>query len=193
VDAPYVSVGTKASLRLQALAGREFDVAVTRIAPTLHKQSRTLLAEVDLPNKNGELLPGMYAYGSIELKRMQIRAIPNNAAVQIGNRMCCYLVSNGKARRTQIQTGVSDGTWIEVCKKESYPENGDAGNWEDFNGNERVIVGDLSEISDGTQVAVNDANPIEQRAAADPKPAHEIVAASSSRPKAPQPPTDKSF
>ncbi len=55
-------VGTKASLRLQALAGREFDVAVSRIASTLNKQSRTLMAEVGLPNPDGELLPGMYAY-----------------------------------------------------------------------------------------------------------------------------------
>ena len=177
VDAPYVSVGTKASLRLQSLAGREFDVAVTRVAPTLHKQSRTLLAEVDLPNPNGELLPGMYAYGSIELKRMQVRAIPSTAIVQIGNRMCCYLVNNGKARRTQIQTGVSDGTWVEVCKKESYPTNGDAGTWEDFNGTERVIVGDLSEISDGSQVAVNDAHQTEQPTLTSVKPVQHVAAA----------------
>ncbi len=176
VDAPYVSVGTKASLRLQALAGREFDVAVTRVAPTLHKQSRTLLAEVDLPNPNGELLPGMYAYGSIELKRTQVRAIPSTAIIQIGNRMCCYLVSNRKARRTQIQTGISDGTWIEVCKKESYPTNGDAGTWEDFNGTEQVIVGDLSEISDGSQVAVNDAHQTEQPTLSSAKPVHHVVA-----------------
>ena len=76
VDAPYVTVGNKASLRLQALAGRQFDVSVTRVAPTLHKQSRTLLAEVDLPNPNGDLLPGMYAYGSIQLSRMQVPQFP---------------------------------------------------------------------------------------------------------------------
>jgi len=156
VDAQYVKVGTKASLRLQALAGREFDVAVTRIAPTLNKQSRTLMAEVDLPNPNGELLPGMYAYGSIELNRSKVRAIPNSATVQIGNRMCCYLVENGKASRTQIQIGVTDGSWTEVVKKESYPTNGQSGTWQDFDGSEKVIVGDLSEISDGERVALDE-------------------------------------
>ncbi|HEX3601401.1 MAG TPA: efflux RND transporter periplasmic adaptor subunit [Lacipirellulaceae bacterium] len=155
VDAPYVNVGTKASLRLQALAGREFDVAVSRIAPTLNKQSRTLMAEVDLPNPKGELLPGMYAYGSIELNRSKVRAIPNSATVQIGNRMCCYLVDNGKALRTQIQTGVTDGNWTEVVKKESYPTNAQSGTWQEFDGSEKVIVGDLSEISDGEQVALD--------------------------------------
>jgi len=176
VDAPYVTVGTKASLRLQALAGREFDLTVSRIAPTLHKESRTLLAEVDLPNKDGELLPGMYAYGEIELDRSRVTAIPSSAALQIGNRMCCYVVNNGKAVRTQIQTGVSDGNWVEVLKKESYPTNGRAGTWEDFNGAEQVIVGDLSEISDGAQVAVSDPNPVKKGTIASSKVARRDIA-----------------
>ncbi|HEY2761896.1 MAG TPA: efflux RND transporter periplasmic adaptor subunit, partial [Pirellulales bacterium] len=134
VDAPYVTVGSKASLRIQALAGREFNVTVTRIAPALHKQSRTLTTEVDLPNPHGELLPGMYAYGSIELSRSKVRAIPSSATVQIGNRMCCYVVDKGKALRTQIQTGISDGSWIEVVKKGAYPTNGTPGPWQEFNG-----------------------------------------------------------
>ncbi|HEX4412579.1 MAG TPA: efflux RND transporter periplasmic adaptor subunit, partial [Lacipirellulaceae bacterium] len=155
VEAPYVAVGSKASLRIQALAGREFDVKVTRIAPALHKQSRTLTAEVDLPNANGDLLPGMYAYGSIDLNRTNVRAIPSSAVVQIGNRMCCYVVNGGKAIRTQIQTGISDGSWVEVVKKGAFPTNGIPGPWQDFDGTEKIIVGDLSEISDGGHVAVD--------------------------------------
>jgi len=155
VDAPYVSVGTKASLRLQALAGREFDVAVSRTSLTLHNQSRTLQAEIDLPNPHDELLPGMYAYGSIEIERPKVRAIPMSATVQIGNRMCCYLVKDGKAVRTQIQAGVSDGTWIEVVKRRTYPTSGDPAPWEDFNGTEEVIAGDLSEIADGKPISID--------------------------------------
>ena len=96
IDAPYVSVGTKASLRLQALAGREFNVQVTRTSLALHNQSRTLQAEIDLPNPQNELLPGMYAYGSIEIERPKVWSIPTSATVQIGNRMCCYLAKTAK-------------------------------------------------------------------------------------------------
>src|SRR5262249_43927973 len=155
VDAPYVSVGSKASLRLQALAEREFDVPVTRTSLALRNQSRTLQAEIDLPNADDQLLPGMYAYGSIEIERPKVRAIPTSAIVQIGNRMCCYLVNDGKAVRTQIQAGISDGSWIEVVKRRTYPTNGDPGSWEDFNGAEEVIAGDLSEISDGKSVNID--------------------------------------
>ena len=76
IDSAYVSPGTKATLRLQALAGREFDVPVTRTSLAVQNQSRTLQAEIDLPNPHDELLPGMYAYGSIDAVRKQVRAIP---------------------------------------------------------------------------------------------------------------------
>ena len=152
IDAPYVSVGTKASLRLQALAGREFNVQVTRTSLALHNQSRTLQAEIDLPNPQNELLPGMYAYGSIEIERPKVWSIPTSATVQIGNRMCCYLAKDGKAVRTQIQSGVSDGKWIEVVKRRTYPTSGEPGNWEDFTDADQVIAGDLSEVADGKQV-----------------------------------------
>jgi multidrug efflux pump subunit AcrA (membrane-fusion protein) len=157
VDAPYVKVGTKATLRVQALAGREFNVQISRTSLALHNQSRTLQAEIDLPNPQNELLPGMYAYGSIEVERPHVRAIPNSATVQIGNRMCCFLVNDGKAVRTQIQSGVSDGKCVEVFKRRTYPTSGEPGNWEDFTGSEQVIAGDLSEVADGKQVKIETA------------------------------------
>jgi multidrug efflux pump subunit AcrA (membrane-fusion protein) len=155
VDAPYVSAGTKATLRVQALAGREFDFAVTRTSLALQSQSRTLQAEIDLPNPKNELLPGMYAYGSIDVERPHVWSIPTGATVQIGNRTCCYLVADGKAVRTQLQCGVSDGKFIEVVKRRTYPTSGDPGSWEDFTGTEMVIAGDLSEISEGKQISVD--------------------------------------
>jgi multidrug efflux pump subunit AcrA (membrane-fusion protein) len=157
IDAPYVSVGSKASLRLQALAEREFNVSVTRTSLALRNQSRTLQAEIDLPNPKDELLPGMYAYGSIEIERPKVWAIPNSGIVEVGNRICCYLVKDGQAVRTQIQAGVSDGAWTEVVKRRTYPTSGEPGAWEDFTGSEQVIDGDLSEISDGKPVNVETA------------------------------------
>lgn len=152
MNAPYVSVGTKATLRVQALAGREFNVGVSRTSLALQSQSRTLQAEIDLPNPHNELLPGMYAYGSIEIERPKAQAIPTSATLQIGNRMCCFLVKDGKAVRTQIQSGVSDGPWIEVVKRRAFPTSGEPGAWEDFTDSDQVITGDLSEIADGKQV-----------------------------------------
>jgi len=65
------------------------------------------------------------------------------------------LVKDGKAVRTQIQSGVSDGSYVEVAKLRTYPTTGEPGAWQDFNGSEEIIVGDLSEVSDGKQVVID--------------------------------------
>src|SRR5262249_886026 len=71
---------------------------------------------------------------------------------QIGNQTYCYLAVDGKAVRTPVQTGVSDGTWVEVTGKLVRRAGASEGTWEAFDGKEAVIDGDLSEISDGLPV-----------------------------------------
>ena len=87
---------------------------MTRTSWALNPTSRTLMAQVELPNPKGTFLPGMYAYGSVLIERPSVRALPVSAVTQIGNQTYCYLVLKGKAARTAVQTGVTDGTWVEV-------------------------------------------------------------------------------
>ncbi len=152
VDAPYVAAGSKATVRVQALAGREFDAPVTRTSMALNSQSRTLQVEIDLANPKDELLPGMYAYGSIDIDRPGVLAIPTSAIAASGNLTCCYMVVDGRAVRTPIEIGVSDGQWIEVVRKNT--KSAGDGQWVDFTGADQVIVGDLSEVSNGKRVTV---------------------------------------
>ena len=43
-----------------------------------------------------------------------MRALPLAALTHSGEKTYCWKHENGKAVRTEIQTGVSDGEWIEV-------------------------------------------------------------------------------
>ena len=153
-DAAYVAAGSKARVRVPALANHEFTAKVTRTSWALNPTSRTLQAQVELPNPKGKFLPGMYAYGSVLIERPDVRALPVSAVTQIGNQTYCYLVIDGKAVRTPVQTGVSDGSWVEVAGKLVRSAGSAEGTWEAFDGTEAVIDGDLSEISDGTPVHV---------------------------------------
>jgi multidrug efflux pump subunit AcrA (membrane-fusion protein) len=155
-DAPYVAAGTKARVRVPALAGGEFPARVTRTSWALNSTSRTLLAQIELPNAKAEFVPGMYAYGSVLIERPNVRALPVSAITQIGNQNYCYLVIDGKAVRTPVQIGVSDGSWVEVTKK--LVHSSVEGAWEAFDGTEAVVIGDLSEISDGEPVQVDSGN-----------------------------------
>ena len=60
-DADSVRVGQTARLQIADLAGHQFTGAVTRTANSLDPTTRTLLTEVQVPNSEGLLLPGMYA------------------------------------------------------------------------------------------------------------------------------------
>jgi multidrug efflux pump subunit AcrA (membrane-fusion protein) len=153
-DAAHVRKGTKARVRVPALAGRELTAKVERTSWALNPTSRTLMAQIELLNPEGVFLPGMYAYGSVRIERQGVRALPTSAVTQIGNQTFCYLVVDGKAVQTPIHTSVSDGLWVEVTGKLVRSAGSSEGTWQPFDGSEAVVAGDLSEISDGQLVQV---------------------------------------
>ncbi len=58
--APMMKVGTKAAVTLQEFPGQKFAGMVVRTADAIDMATRTLNTEVDVPNKDGKLLPGSY-------------------------------------------------------------------------------------------------------------------------------------
>src|SRR5271156_3674377 len=100
------------------------------------------MAQIELPNPKGEFLPGMYAYGSVLIERPHVRALPVATVTQIGNQTDCYLVVDGKAVRTPVQIGVSDGTWVEVTAKRARSAGSSEEAWMAFDGTEAVVDGD---------------------------------------------------
>jgi RND family efflux transporter MFP subunit len=58
--APNMKVGMKASVTLQEFPGQKFMGTVARTADAIDPATRTLNTEVDVPNKNGKLLPGSF-------------------------------------------------------------------------------------------------------------------------------------
>ncbi|HMF79672.1 MAG TPA: efflux RND transporter periplasmic adaptor subunit [Bryobacteraceae bacterium] len=68
-SASTIRPGQLALLRVANLPGRTFPGAVARTASSLDPTSRTMLVEVHVPNKEGALLPGMYAQVNLSSKR----------------------------------------------------------------------------------------------------------------------------
>jgi RND family efflux transporter MFP subunit len=58
--APYIKVGAKTTVTLQEFPGQKFMATVARTAEAIDPGTRTLLTEVDVPNKDGRLLPGSF-------------------------------------------------------------------------------------------------------------------------------------
>lgn len=154
-DANHVTKGSKASVLARAFRDEELPATVTRTSWSLNVTSRTLRAEIDLPNPDEKLLPGMYAYGRIHIERPGVRAIPVAALDASGERDYCWRVEDGKAVRNEIETGVSDGEWVEVTNRRVAPTD----EWTPFDGTEEVIVGDLASLVEGEPVKVTPDQP----------------------------------
>jgi HlyD family secretion protein len=152
-DAVWVQEGAAARVRIPVLKDREFAGTVRRMSYALKPRSRTLLAEIDLPNPEDLLRPGMYAHVTLEVERTNLLTLPVAAVatqgdVNEGYQDYCFVWENGKARRLLVQVGSRDDERVQVLKKRIQ------GAWVDFTGKEEVIQGDLSFLSDGQEVKI---------------------------------------
>ncbi|MGP0067840.1 MAG: efflux RND transporter periplasmic adaptor subunit [Isosphaeraceae bacterium] len=156
-DANYVQPGAKATVLVKAYRDQPIPASVTRTSWALNSKSRTLRAEIDLPNPGGQLLPGMYALAKVIIDRRGVRAVPMQALAYSGDRAFIWEDRDGHAVRTEIRTGVGDGEWIELTSRRvptSNAADGGDGSWAPFDGSERVMLGDLASLTEGGTVRV---------------------------------------
>jgi multidrug efflux pump subunit AcrA (membrane-fusion protein) len=145
-DAALVGPGAKAEVTVQALRGRKFTGTVTRTAWALEARSRTLLTAIDLPNPDGVLRPGLYAYAAVTAVLPEAWTLPVAAVVRQGDAGFAFLVRDGKAVRVKVQTGFSDGTRVEVLKIEA------GTTWVEPTGDETFVL-KAAGVTDGQVIA----------------------------------------
>ncbi len=104
-EAQYVKIGTKASVRARAYRDQPIPGKVTRTSWALDVKSRTMRAEIDLPNPGSRLLPGMYAYGTVVIERTGVKSLPVEALARAGDRTYFWTYQDGKAVRQRGADG----------------------------------------------------------------------------------------
>lgn len=152
LDANYVQIGTKAKVQIRGFKDQWIPSTVTRTSWALNVKSRTLRAEIDLKNTDSQILPGMYAYGKVIIEHPNARAVPEAALIHSGDQTFCWMYKDGHAMRTEIQTGISDGTWTEVTNRQEAPKEPGEEPWVPIDGKEQLILGDLTVLSQGAEV-----------------------------------------
>jgi RND family efflux transporter MFP subunit len=115
-DSTSIRVGQTAQLKIPDLPLKTFTGTVTRTANALDPATRTLLAEVQVPNQDGLLLPGMYSEVNFTTPRMEpplmIRA---DALVVRGDGPHVAVVGDdGVVRFHAVQVGRDYGDQLEV-------------------------------------------------------------------------------
>lgn len=138
-ESAKVDIGDPATVKVQALGGKEIPGRVTRSGWALDEQNRTLLTEIDLDNAGGPLRPGMYATASIELERRpDVLTLPTTAVTRKPEGDFCFLIRDGKAVRIPVKLGLRVGSEWEIA--------------EGLSGTESLAMTKADALSDGKAV-----------------------------------------
>lgn len=141
-EAVNIQDGQKAALDVNERAGRAYTGTVVRSANSLDAAARTMLTEVQVDNRDGSLLPGMYAQVKFELPRARTTLIiPTSSLVVDKNGMHVVSVtSEGRVHMLPVKIGEDMGTHVEIVGG--------------LNGSESLVPNPSDLLSEGQQVEV---------------------------------------
>jgi RND family efflux transporter MFP subunit len=136
-DVPYIQIGGEVQVKVHS-TGRSFVGKIIRFTRALDTNTRTMLTEVDLPNPNLVLSPGMYAETVIQLQqKSNARIVPFQAIVQNGDEAYVLVVNASNhvekrnvtlgiqtANRAEITSGVQEGDRVIASGQGGY-QNGE--------------------------------------------------------------------
>jgi RND family efflux transporter MFP subunit len=140
-EAVGIAPGVGAVLRLQEMPDRTFPGKVTRTANALQPGTRTLLTEIDIPNPDETLSPGMY--GTVELdipRETPAVMVASNAVIFNQNGVQAAVVENGVAHLRKINIARDFGTDVQVS--------------DGLKLGDQVILDPPADLTDGAKVRV---------------------------------------
>jgi RND family efflux transporter MFP subunit len=135
----YIHVGDPVDVRVPSL-NRTFPGKVARFSVDVSQDTRTMHTEVDVPNPQRVLMPGLYADADVDLEhREDIPSVPLQAINHEGDKSTAFVVNpEGVVEDRPIVLGIQTATDAEVVSG--------------LNEGEQVIVSDRSGLKPGQKV-----------------------------------------
>ena len=140
--APNIKAGMKANVTLQEFPGQKFAGIVVRTADAIDPATRTLLTEVDVPNKDGKLLSGSFGQVHFAVGTPVPRiTIPVNAMLfRTEGTQAAVVDKDGKVHLRPITIGRDFGTTLEIVSG--------------LDASDRIIINPSDSLEEGQQVHV---------------------------------------
>jgi RND family efflux transporter MFP subunit len=149
--APSIKVGEKTAITLQEFPGEKFVATIARTAESIDPNTRTLLTEVDVPNKDERLLPG--SFGEVHFAvgtNVNKVTVPVNAMLfRAQGAQVAVVGPDNKIQLRQINIGRDYGTTLEILDGVS-PDD-------------QVVVNPSDSLEEGQQVNVAQPAPNQQQ------------------------------
>ena len=136
---------------MQEFPGQKFIAKVTRTAESIDPNTRTLLTEVDVPNKDGRLLPG--SFGEVHFavgSNVNKVTVPVNAMLfRAQGPQVAVVGQDGKVQLRSISIGRDYGTTLEILGGVAIGD--------------QIVINPADSLEDGQQVNLAQPPPNQQQ------------------------------
>ncbi|MGM9752741.1 MAG: efflux RND transporter periplasmic adaptor subunit [Candidatus Cryptobacteroides sp.] len=116
-DYSQLKTGLKVEIFPDALNGKVFEGKISRIYPTIDPVTHTVAAEIEIPNPNSELRPGMYSTANVIFSRRTSILVPDSAVLKqqgSGVRTVYVLNSDNSVSSRVVELGRHLGDKYEI-------------------------------------------------------------------------------
>lgn len=141
-NAPSIKRGMPAYIELREFPGQKFTGKIVRTADSIDPATRTLLTEIDVPNKDGRLLPGSYAqvYFAVPIQTVRITVPVNTLLFRSEGPRVAVVGSDQKVHLRPVIIGRDFGTKLEILGG--------------LDRNDQIVVNPADSLEEGQQVNV---------------------------------------
>lgn len=149
---PMVHIGSNVEVRVQAL-NRTLNGRVARFADSLDQQTRTMETEVDVENKDGSLVQGMYAEVALVLAHKDsVLTVPVQAVTRNGSDASVMIVDqNDRLDERNVKLGMEGAERLEILSGLKDGDRVVIGSRSQFRPGERVIPKPVPQTATGTE------------------------------------------
>lgn len=117
-DLRMVSAGDPAVVEVDAYPGEKFNGRIARVSPVLDPNTRMAPMEVEIPNQQYRLKPGMYARVNLEVESKEnVLLVPKVAVIDSEGQRGVYQASaDGRAQFKAVTVGLEDADRVEILQ-----------------------------------------------------------------------------
>ena len=115
-DLRMVTAGDVGIVEVDAYPGEKFNGRIARVAPVLDPATRTASIEIEIPNGDARLKPGMYARITLTVEeRKNTLVAPKNAVIDFENKRGVWMPSEDRrAQFVPVTLGIEGPEQIEI-------------------------------------------------------------------------------
>ncbi|MCH3883691.1 efflux RND transporter periplasmic adaptor subunit [Tenacibaculum aquimarinum] len=126
-DVYKVKKGQKVMFNLQSNVNEDLSAEIYSVSKTFEDNPKALHVHAEIENKKGNLIPGMYIKGKIQVENAETNALPESAIIKEGDRFFVFSVKKENEdwsfTPVEVFLGTKDGNWVAVQFAEKLEKN----------------------------------------------------------------------